>query len=172
MYITSVSTTASSAAVDSSNMLDVTAVSDGSVLSGAIVTGTGVPVNTSIVSQSSGTTGKVGVYTLNQSGTAVAVAPAVAVTQTAFPNGPTYASTISSVSSSTAVVVTAPCPAFSTAQKQHVYYGHDDAAAWNSAIAYLGTYSKSLSEIKLFFDRAFGSSCGLKPSAGMRGLSG
>ncbi len=31
---------------------------------------------------------------------------------------------------------------------------------------------KSLSEIKLFFDRAFGSSCGLKPSAGMRGLSG
>jgi hypothetical protein len=32
--------------------------------------------------------------------------------------------------------------------------------------------SESLSEIKLFFDRAFGSSCGLKPSAGMRGLSG
>lgn len=54
------------------------------------------------------------------------------------PNGATYAGTIAGRTSSTNITVS-PCPGFSTSQTQYVYYGHDDATAWNNAIAFMNT---------------------------------
>jgi hypothetical protein len=58
-------------------------------------------------------------------------------------NGASYSGTIQSGSSGTALVVSSPCPTFTTAQTQYVYYGHDDSAAWNAAIGYAGTLVNS-----------------------------
>lgn len=52
-------------------------------------------------------------------------------------NGPTYAGTI--VTGAGGGVTVSPCPTFSTALAQYVIYGHDDAGAWNNAIAYVGS---------------------------------
>lgn len=54
-------------------------------------------------------------------------------------NGPTYTSTIAAGTLSTALVVAAPCPNFSSSLFQIVYYGHADDAPINKAITYLGT---------------------------------
>jgi hypothetical protein len=54
------------------------------------------------------------------------------------PNGSTYSGTIGSVTNATNISVS-PAPAFTTNQTQYVYWGHDDAAAWNSAIAFMNT---------------------------------
>lgn len=58
---------------------------------------------------------------------------------TSNPNGATYWSTISAVGNATNITVAAPCPTFTTAQSQYIYYGHDDAAAWNNAAIYMTT---------------------------------
>jgi len=54
-------------------------------------------------------------------------------------NGPTYAGTIESVARPDQITVAKPCPDFSTKLPQNIFWGHDDAAALNAAIRYIGT---------------------------------
>jgi phage tail sheath gpL-like len=58
----------------SGTTLTISAITSGSIVIGATVTGTGVPVGTTVVSQQSGTTGGVGVYTTSNPTTASAAA--------------------------------------------------------------------------------------------------
>ena len=80
VYVTSAITTASAATVTSFGIvLNVTAVSSGTLNIGDAVTGTGVPANAVIASQVSGATGGVGVYTISIAATAYAASTAVTV---------------------------------------------------------------------------------------------
>ncbi len=54
------------------NVANVTAITSGTLAVGDPISGTGVPANASIASQTSGTVGGIGVYTLNKSATAYA----------------------------------------------------------------------------------------------------
>lgn len=78
VYVTSGPTTATAAALTSfGNVLNVTAVSSGVIEVGDAITGTNIPAGSSIESQVSGAIGGVGVYTLNQSATAVVASTAL-----------------------------------------------------------------------------------------------
>jgi hypothetical protein len=79
-YTTSAVTTAAAATVTSfGNVLNVTAVSSGTLNVGDAISGTGVPANTTIASQVSGATGGVGVYTISSPATAYAASTAITV---------------------------------------------------------------------------------------------
>lgn len=58
-------------------VLDVTAVASGTLLIGDSITGTGVPAGASIASQISGTSGAVGIYTIDVAATAYAASTTV-----------------------------------------------------------------------------------------------
>lgn len=62
------------------NVLDVTAVGSGTLNIGDAVSGTGLPSNSNVVSQTSGATGGVGVYTLGAAATAYAASTTVTAT--------------------------------------------------------------------------------------------
>ena len=80
VYVTSVATTISAATATSfGNVLNVSAVGSGTLAIGDPVSGTGIPSGAVIASQVSGTTGGVGVYTLDQRATAYAASTAVTV---------------------------------------------------------------------------------------------
>ena len=80
VYVTSAATTISAATATSfGNVLNVTAVASGTLAVGDPVSGTGIPSGAVIASQVSGTTGGVGVYTLDQRATAYAASTAVTV---------------------------------------------------------------------------------------------
>jgi hypothetical protein len=63
--------------IGAGNSLNVTAISAGSINIGDIVTGTSIPVGTAIVSQTSGTPGGIGVYTISATPTGTGSAAAV-----------------------------------------------------------------------------------------------
>jgi hypothetical protein len=66
VYVTSAATTASAATVTSfGTVLDVTAVSSGTLAVGDAITGTNIPTGAVITSQVSGSAGGVGVYTID-----------------------------------------------------------------------------------------------------------
>lgn len=72
------SNTAAAATVTSfGNVLDVTAVASGTLAIGDAVTGTGIPANSVVASQVSGTAGGVGIYTLSNDATAYAASTAL-----------------------------------------------------------------------------------------------
>jgi len=78
VYVTSAATTISAATATSfGNVLNVSAVGSGVLHVGDPVSGSGVPSGAVIASQVSGTTGGVGVYTLDQSATAYAASTTV-----------------------------------------------------------------------------------------------
>lgn len=54
-------------------------------------------------------------------------------------NGASYIGTIAGFTDGQHITVSAPCPTFNSTQNQHIAYGHDDAAAWNKADAFMGT---------------------------------
>lgn len=62
------------------NTIDVTAVSSGTLNIGDGVSGTGIPTNSAIASQVSGTTGGIGVYTLTQNASAYAASTTITAT--------------------------------------------------------------------------------------------
>lgn len=72
--------------------------------------------------------------------TALDVGKRIVITQSVVgaANNPTYASSILSIQNTTHITVNTPCPTASSNNTQVVYYGHDDAAAANAAIAYVG----------------------------------
>jgi hypothetical protein len=77
-YILSAANTTSAATVTSfGTFLDVTAVSSGTLAPGVSVTGTGIPSGATILSQVSGATGGIGVYTLDIPATAYAASTTV-----------------------------------------------------------------------------------------------
>jgi len=72
-YVLSAANTASAATVTSfGSVVDVTAVSSGTLLPGNAITGTGIPSGATIASQVSGAIGGVGIYTLDIPATAYA----------------------------------------------------------------------------------------------------
>jgi hypothetical protein len=78
VYVTSTATTISAATATSfGNVLNVSAVGSGVLHVGDPVSGSGIPSDAVIASQVSGTTGGVGVYTLDQSATAYAASTTV-----------------------------------------------------------------------------------------------
>jgi hypothetical protein len=70
--------------------LTISNVAGGSIYVGSVITGTGVPANTHIVSQTSGTTGGNGVYVTNNATTLTNVALTVTTTFPAFSAPPFY----------------------------------------------------------------------------------
>jgi len=66
-------------------------------------------------------------------------------------NGLPYVGTISAFTDAADITVSLPCPTFSTAISQTLWYGHDDAAALNSTISYAasvnGSGDKGLTEV-------------------------
>ncbi len=79
-YVLSAANTASAATVTSfGSVLDISAVSSGSLLPGNSVTGTGIPSGATIASQVSGATGGIGVYTLDIPATAYAASTTVTI---------------------------------------------------------------------------------------------
>lgn len=61
------------------NVLDVTAVSSGTLAAGDAISGTGIPTNATIASQVSGATGGVGIYTISVAASAYAASTTVTV---------------------------------------------------------------------------------------------
>lgn len=79
-YGLSAANTTSAATVTSfGTVLDVTAVSSGSLAPGDAISGTGIPTGSTIESQVSGSTGGVGVYTINTPASAYAASTTVTV---------------------------------------------------------------------------------------------
>ena len=80
VYVTSAVTTISAATGTCfGTVLNVSAVSSGTLYVGDAITGTGIPANAVIASQVSGATGGVGVYTISIAATAYAASTAVTV---------------------------------------------------------------------------------------------
>lgn len=80
VYVTSADTTANASTVTSFGVvLDVTAVTSGTLSVGDAVTGTDIPAGATIASQVSGATGGVGVYTLDIPATQYAASTSVTV---------------------------------------------------------------------------------------------
>lgn len=78
VYVTSVATTIAAATATSfGDVLNVTAVTSGTLSVGDAISGTGVPANATIASQVSGLAGGVGVYTISVPATAYAASTAL-----------------------------------------------------------------------------------------------
>ena len=80
VYVTSAATTSSAATVTAfGDVLKITAVASGALAVGEAVIGTGIPSGAVIASQVSGTTGGIGVYTLDLPATAYAASTTITV---------------------------------------------------------------------------------------------